>query len=327
MSNCKCCDKSVCTCDRLLKTIDIELFGNKVTLPVNKTISSMGCFEYFYVGDGTAYYSYVQSDSTGQVPPIAVRKTYKNRKIRIRFHPASVVSDFTIYRGSDIRFYQPMFAKYGKISQENNILIIEIPDERLDPRRIVLNYKDEQIVVGTTEVEAPQTFNDAKFTELHNSTATDISEHLDRYAADLEWKNEAVLCSTLNVEGGITGSESQETGVPDPECDSQSRIISYSSSCKTLEGFEVSGCCKVATKYTGFFIVYTGNEPNGLRVDPTYYTEMTENTYPDKIFYNYKEKKYRSYCGNSRRNFEDPVQEGVTHESNIYGCPAVIESF
>jgi hypothetical protein len=209
-----------------------------------------------------------------------------------------------------------MFAKYGKISQENNILIIEIPDERLDPRRIVLNYKDEQIVIGTTEFEAPQTFNDTKFTELHNSNATDISEHLDRYAADLEWKNEVVLCSTLNEEGGIAGSESQETGILDPECDTQSRIISYSSSCVTLEGFEVSGCCKVTTKYTGFFIVYTGNEPNGLLVDPTYYTEMTENTYPDKIFYNYREKIYRSYC-QLRRNFQNPSGEGFTHEPNI----------
>lgn len=330
MSNCKCCgEKNICTCGRLLKTVDIELFGNKITLQVNKTISSMGCYEYFYIGDGTAYYTYNQIDSSGQVPPVPVRTPYKNKKIRIRFHPASVVFDFSIYKGDNPAFYQPMFAKYGKISQENNIFTIEVPDARLDPGIVFLNYKDEQIAISTNEFIAPSSFNNTKFTELHNATATDVSENLDRYAQDLDWKKDIILCSTLDVEGGVAASESQQNFPQLDQCDDwPARIYSYSSDCTTLEGFEVDACCKVTTKYTGFLIEYNaGIEPNGLRVWPTYYTEMTENTYPDKILYKYKNKKYRSYCGNSRNNIQDPMPEGTSHESNTYGCPATIESF
>jgi hypothetical protein len=329
MSNCKCCEKSICTCNRLLKTIDVELFGNKITLQVNKTIGSMGCYEYFYIGDATAWYDYVYlADADPFAPPAPVRKPIKNRKIKITFPPDSVVFDFSIYKGDNPSFYQPMFAKYGKIFQENNILIIEIPDRRLAPGVVFLNYKEEQIAVSTDAFTAPDLFNNTKFTELHNSTAIDISEDLDRYAADLDWKNEVVLCSTLDVEGGIAATETKENFPPMDSCtDWSSKIASYSSSCTSLEGFEINACCKVTTRYTGFLIVYNAFSENHVQVFPTYYTEMTENTYPDKIQYKYKNKTYRSACINSRKTPFDPVPDGVTHESQIYGCPATMESF
>ena len=302
MANCKCCKDQPtlkCNCDRLIKSLDFELLGKKINIPINKKLKSLGCYEYWYLGDATGYYEY---DYEGN----PTRKQYKNNKFKIEFQTAFEVDKFTLDFSNESGVL-----KYVKLIQSNNILFIESPDERLFDR-IILNYNDVKFYAGLSKPELEVNFKNLGIPELSSPIVTDLSEELEP-RDPLDIKNSANLSSSYTVAGGTIASEF--FGYYGHPCTNAQRLGTYKSSCLTLDPINYSGNVIVDTFYIGFLIIFDFNGPQQIKVYPTYYTSAVSSM-PDKIEYRLNSKNYISCCGCLPT--DSPL---VEHTPNQFGCP------
>lgn len=304
MANCKCCKDQPnlkCNCDRLIKSLDFELLDKKINIPINQTLKSLGCYEYWYLGDATGYYEYDQDGNP-------VRKPYRNVKFKIEFQTAFEVDKFALDFSNESGIL-----KYVKLIQSNNILFIESPDQRLF-YGIVLNYSDVKFFTQLSKTGLESSFKNSGIPELSSPIVTDLSEDLQP-RDPLDIKNSANLSSLYTVAGGTIGSE--YFAYYNHPCTNEKRLGTYKSSCLTLDPVNYTGSFSVNTFYTGFLIIFDFNSDKQIKVFPTYYTSF-RSSIPEKIEYSFSSRNYINCCGCLPT--DSPL---VQHTPNQVGCPVI----
>lgn len=304
--NCKCCNnkKLSCTCDRFIKSLDFELLDHKINIPINKNLKQLGCYEYFYLGDATGYYTYDEENNP-------IRQPYQNVKFKIEF---SIDEEFSIDQFTLTDDNSSAVLKYAEITKIGNILYIESPDERLF-RDLSLQYKDKVIFCPFSEIGLFANFSNSGFPELANPVVTNLSR--DLAARDgLQISQSVSLQSTLKFAGGTIGSEREIFRYPNPCNSSDRRRHGYAYTCLTANPVNVTGNFIFSTFYTGFLIIFDFKSQQQINLYPTYYTEFSDN-FPKEYEIKILSRGYTSYCG-------EPQNDEHVHTPNKVGCPVIL---
>jgi len=341
MSNCKCCNAVTCDCKRYIKSFDIDILGQKFTVPVNRTVKDLGCYEYFYVGAATEYY--YQNSVTKKY----TKEFYKNIDIYIEFsiNQKQYLENFSISENSD-----PASLKYAEIKILDDIskmdelnlsgelyLNIRFPDERI-PKNCILKYKDAEIRFYNNEFDFVQSLNNAlkdypEFTKFDETYYSDRSKFLPQLTP-----------LPLTIDGGVSSSFSSNPGTIGMSkklydtviCSTSERLVSYGSFCsQLLNGVNAQVTAFVQAEIVGFFVEILSDKILGtvsLNCYPSYYINVKNIfKYPNSAEFKFKDKSYSSYCDDLNNGVlpidgNQPEPEGRTHESQLYGCPATLRS-
>lgn len=300
--SCKCCGekaKVTCNCQRLVKSLDLEILDYKVNLPINKTLKQLGCFEYFYIGDATGYYTYDPDNNP-------VRNSYQNIKFEVKFK--STISSFVISDESS-----KAALKYTTIRQVGNTLYIESPDERLF-NSVFLTYKEKNYFYHLSLEGLKAAFDElsVEFPELKDPEISNLSSDLKKIE-DLPVFQTASLKSSVESAGGTVGSYRELFRNPNPCNALDRRRHGYASTCLTLKPFSAESTLNFSTFYTGFFVMLKYDDASIITVYPTFYTVANIESL-EKYKLEIISRSYDSYCGLPR--------DGYVHTpNNEVGCP------
>jgi hypothetical protein len=341
MSNCKCCNAVICDCKRYIKSFDIDILGQKFTVPVNRTIKDLGCYEYFYVGAATEYYFY------NTITKKPIKEFYKNIDIYIEFsiNQKQYLENFSISENSD-----PASLKYAEIKivddlddidalnlSGNLYLNIRFPDERI-LKKCILKYKDAEIRFYNDSFEFIQSLNNAlkdypEFKGFDETYYSDKSKFLPQLNP-LNLIIEGDIYSNFSSSPGTIGMSKKvyDTVI----CETTERLINYYSLCSELKNsVNAKVSAYVKSEIVGFFVEILSDKSLGtiyLNCYPSYYIDIKNIfKYPDSIDFKFNDKSYSSYCDDLNNGFlpigdNQPEPEGRTHESQLYGCPATLRS-